>query len=48
MKKRVAGRAVIFWLAVVFVAGLLAGCETCKGLNRDIKQADAWIKDNMW
>lgn len=35
-------------MAAVFSLGILAGCETCKGLNRDVKAADAWIKDNLW
>ena len=32
---------------LLIVVGCL-GCETCKGLGRDIKNADDWIRDNAW
>jgi predicted small secreted protein len=40
-------------LIAVFVIGLLSltclsGCETAKGMGRDIKDADEWIKDHLW
>ncbi len=27
---------------------LLSGCETVKGMGRDVKNADKWVKDNLW
>jgi predicted small secreted protein len=33
---------------LVMAMGMLAGCETCKGANRDIKALDAWMHDNLW
>lgn len=37
---------VLFIGLVVVLA--LSGCETCKGFGRDIKNADEWMKDNLW
>ncbi|MGE5279834.1 MAG: hypothetical protein ACM3L6_03715 [Deltaproteobacteria bacterium] len=36
--------------ACLFLAGavLLSGCETCKGIKRDVMNADQWIRDNLW
>ena len=31
-----------------FGAALLSGCETCKGIKRDVMKADEWLKDNLW
>jgi|GEM_PF-5147094 len=33
---------------VLVVAVLISGCETCKGIKRDVMKADEWIKDNLW
>jgi len=38
-------------LCVCLVAAavvVLSGCETCRGVKRDIQKADEWIKDNLW
>jgi predicted small secreted protein len=49
MSKRAVGLGLLGCLLGVFVAALfLCGCETAKGLGRDIQQADDWIKDNLW
>jgi len=36
-------------VCVVLVGALLfSGCETCKGLRRDIEKTDEWLQDNLW
>jgi predicted small secreted protein len=40
--------AVIAVLVCVFACAMLLGCETVKGMGRDIKSADTWFKDNLW
>ena len=41
-------RLVLCVCLVVAAAVVLSGCETCRGIGRDIKKADEWIKDNLW
>ena len=33
---------------VLVGAVLLSGCETCKGIKRDIEKTDEWIKEKLW
>ena len=47
MKNHFMRRLAVFCV-LAFGIGMLAGCETCKGLNRDIKSADTWMRDNLW
>jgi len=32
----------------VFALGTLCGCETVKGMGRDIKNADRWFREHAW
>lgn len=38
--------AVFIFICVLCFAG--SGCETVKGMGRDIKKADDWFKDHAW
>ncbi len=33
---------------VLGIAVVVSGCETCKGLKRDIEKTDEWMQDNLW
>lgn len=35
-------------LLVCAFASVLCGCETVKGMGRDVKNADRWVRDNLW
>ena len=41
-------KVVVCAFLLLFGAALLSGCETCKGIKRDIMKTDDWIKDNLW
>ena len=39
----------VFAIAICIVSFImLSGCETCKGVGRDIKDADQWFRDHAW
>ncbi|MDD5019283.1 MAG: hypothetical protein PHS61_02535 [Candidatus Omnitrophica bacterium] len=40
-------RLILLACALVLMATCL-GCETVKGVGRDIKNADQWMRDNAW
>jgi predicted small secreted protein len=33
---------------VLLLTVFCVGCETAKGLGRDIKNADQWMRDHAW
>ena len=45
-KSRLAGLSFLF--VFLFVLTTLYGCETCKGVGRDIKNADEWFREHAW
>lgn len=47
MKKNITIPAVFILLFCVFTIAL-CGCETVKGMGRDVKNADKWVRDNLW
>ncbi|MFA5039515.1 MAG: hypothetical protein WC732_07540 [Candidatus Omnitrophota bacterium] len=44
--KRAQRYLVLVCMLVLVVTGL--GCETVKGLGRDVKNADQWFRDHAW
>lgn len=48
MRKHPIHLSVLILLVCLFGLAVLAGCETTKGLGRDIKKVDEWVKDHMW
>ena len=49
MENRKNKRRIIGWLMLaIFALTILVGCETVKGMGRDIKNADAWFKEHAW
>ena len=48
MKKQV-GKWSIVCILICFLAIIVcSGCETCKGIGKDIKNADDWFKEHAW
>ena len=47
MKKHLSRFRVTSLLLLLFVVLFCAGCETCKGMGRDIRNADEWIRDKV-
>ena len=39
--------AVVLMLCLISLM-FLSGCETAKGMGRDIKTADQWLRDHAW
>lgn len=35
-------------VCALFLMMFCLGCETVKGMGRDIKNADQWMKDHAW
>lgn len=47
MKRLSRMTAVSFWVCLAVLV-IVSGCETCKGMTRDVKNADEWVRDHMW
>ncbi len=48
MKNRKTGLCIAVLLLCLVTTIVLCGCETAKGMGRDIKCADQWVRDHMW
>lgn len=49
MKQHKAGLSTISVVVLcLFALTLLCGCETVKGMGRDIKNVDLWFKEHAW
>jgi len=46
--KSISAKLVVCACLVFFGAVLLSGCETCKGVKRDVMKGDEWMRDNLW
>jgi predicted small secreted protein len=44
--RKVACFVLLVFCAIVFVS--LCGCETARGLGRDVQNADKWFRENAW
>lgn len=40
--------SIIAVFVCVVACVMLLGCETVKGMGRDIKGADKWMRENLW
>ena len=48
MKRAVWGYSVAVFLVCGIILFISAGCETVKGMGRDIKNTDEWLRNNAW
>lgn len=49
MENRKNNKRIIGWLMLaIFALTVLYGCETVKGMGKDIKNADAWFREHAW
>lgn len=48
MKKSSFRSSIIAVLICIAACTMFLGCETAKGVGRDIMNADKWMRDNLW
>ena len=48
MKKYATRLKMVPFLICLLALIIISGCETAKGVVRDVKNADQWIRDNAW
>ena len=48
MKKNGIVLAMMICLVCLVCLTVFYGCETVKGMGRDIKNADEWVRDHTW
>lgn len=48
MRKPNMGRFIAALCLFCFLACVFCGCETVRGMGRDIKNADQWFREHAW